>query len=219
MGIKDLAITSNKKIISNNKYLQSNITKLKTLQRRLSKKKLKSSNRSKARRRLARLHEKIANQRLDAAHQASAKLVYKSQDTSFVLEDLNIKGMLKNHKLAKAIADCGWGIFQSQLEYKSKWAGKNILKIDRFVPSSKTCSSCGAKKDQLSLSERIYHCEYCGISLDRDINAAINIKKFALANLGLDRPEDKPVDHALAGVVLDNLAIHGVKQEAPNIIA
>jgi len=218
-GIKELLITSNGATEKNNKYLSKSIKKIKKLQKQLAKKQAKSANRAKVRKKLARAYEKTANQRLDNAHQASAKLVYKSQDTSFAVEDLHIKGMMKNHKLAKAIGDCGWGIFLKTLEYKSSWSGKNVIKIDRWLPSSKTCSGCGNVKSELSLSERSYSCEKCGLEIDRDHNAAINIKNFALAKLGLGQPEDKLVDHALAGSVSDRLAIHGMKQEAPTRIA
>jgi putative transposase len=218
LGIKDFLITSHNTTEPNNKFLDNSLKRLKTLQRRLSKKQKGSANRAKARKILARLHEKVANQRTDAAHQASAELVYKSHDTSFAVEDLNIKGMMKNPKLAKSIADCGWSFFLNTLEYKSKWVGKNVIRIDRWKPSSKTCSGCGHKKDELSLSERSYKCEKCGLVIDRDYNAAINIKDFAIAELGLGKPEDKPVDHALTGVVSDDLVIRGMKQEAPTRI-
>lgn len=218
LGIKDLLITSNNNSEPNSKFLDQKLKRLKTLQRRLSKKKKGSANRAKARKLLARLHEKVANQRLDAVHKASSNLVYKSHDTSFAVEDLNIKGMMKNHKLSKRIGDCGWGIFLDTLKYKSKWVGKNVIQIDKWSPSSKTCSGCGHKKDELSLSERVYKCDECGLVIDRDHNAAINIKDFAIAELGLGKPEDKPVDHALTGVVSDDLVIRGLKQEAPTRI-
>jgi len=115
----------------NNKHASRSKDKLKRLQRQFSKKQKYSANRAKAKKALARLHEKVANQRFDAAHQASAKLVYKNHDTSFAIEDLNIKGMMKNNKLAAAIADCGWGIFLNALTYKSAWPGKNVIQIDR----------------------------------------------------------------------------------------
>lgn len=200
LGVKYLIIASNGDKYKNNKFSYKNTKRLKKLQRRLSKKQDKSSNRAKARVKLAKLHEKIAKQKLDEIHQASAKLVYKSQDTTFALEDLNISGMLKNHKLARAISDCSWNIFQRALEYKCKWAGENIIKIDRFSPSSKKCSKCGNIKDDLQLSMRVYDCVACDTSIDRYINAAINIRNFALAELGMDGPEVKSVDHALPGV-------------------
>ena len=100
--------------------------------------------------------------------------------------------MMKNHKLARSIGDCGWHSFIEMLKYKAKWSGKNVIMIDRWFPSSKSCSRCGSIKD-MSLSERVYNCEKCNLSLDRDINAAINIKKVALLQIGQGLPESKPV--------------------------
>ena len=180
LGIKSLLITSDNHCQQNNKYLDRNQSKLKKLQRRLAKKVEKSSNRAKARQRLACLHEKIANQRLDSIHKASANLVYKTHATSFAVEDLNVKGMMKNHKLARAISDCSWSKFLDLLEYKSKWSGKNVITINRWAASSKTCSRCKHKKEDLKLSDRIYVCNSCNLEIDRDLNAAINIKRFAL---------------------------------------
>jgi putative transposase len=190
------------------------LKRLKTLQRRLSKKKKGSANRAKSTKLLVRLHERVAKQRLNVVNKVSSILVYKSFDTSFAVEDLNIKGMMKDHKLSKRIDDCGWGIFLDTLKYKSKWVGKNVIQIDKWSPSSKTCSGCGHKKDELSLCERVYKCDECGLVIDRDHNAAINIKDFVQALLGLGKPKDKTKDHALTGVVSDDLVIRGLKQEA-----
>jgi putative transposase len=215
LGINAFLVTSDGQKKPAVKPLFPKLKRIKTLQRRLSKKVPKSRNRSKARKHLARLHEQVKNRRLEAAHQASAELVYKNHATSFALEDLNVKGMLKNHKLARAISDCGWSEFVRQLEYKSAWVGKNVLKIDRWAPSSKQCSRCRHQKDRLSLGERLYDCTACGLKLDRDWNAAINIKWFALSKIGLEWPEFKPVDHALTGAPqCGSLVIHGMKQEA-----
>jgi len=215
LGIKSLLITSHNEIFPNHQFLKNNLKKLKRQQRVFSRKNKGSNNQKKAKRRLSQLHEKIAHQRLDCIHQASAKLVFKNHATSFAIEDLNIKGMMKHPKLARSISDCGFGIFQSQLIYKSIWMGKNVIKINRWVPSSKRCSQCHHIKPELKLSERTYHCASCGLTLDRDLNAANNLKLFALEQLGLDRPKVKPVDHALTGVTKNNLVIHELKQEAP----
>ena len=214
LGVKELLTTNEGLQVQNYKYLQKGEKKLKKLQRRLSKKENKSANRGKARRLLAKAHERIANQRLNLLHQISSHLVYKNQATSIAIEDLHVKGMMKNHKLSKAIGDCSWGMLLRQLEYKTNWSGKNLIKIDRWFPSSKTCSNCGTVKDELSLSERVYCCATCSIKIDRDVNAAINIKNVALQQIGLECPESKLVDHALTGVGLSNLVIHGMKQEA-----
>jgi putative transposase len=98
-----------------------------------------------------------------------------------VVEDLNVKGMVRNHSLAKHIFDASWGEFTRQLEYKTKWYGSTLIKANRFYPSSKTCSRCGTVKAKLSLDERTYHCEACGLSIDRDLNAAINLARLGLA--------------------------------------
>ena len=124
----------------------------------------------------AKAQRKVANKRHDYLHKLTTKLV-KTYDV-IVLEDLKVKNMLKNHKLAKSISDVSWSEFVRQLEYKANWYGRKIIKIPTFYPSSKTCSSCGNIKETLTLSERIYHCECCGLEIDRDYNASIKyIKK------------------------------------------
>lgn len=214
LGIKELLTTNEGLQVQNYRYLHEGENKIKKLQRRLSKKIKKSANRVKAIRLLAKAHEKIVNQRFNLLHQISSHLVYKNHATSIAIEDLNVKGMMKNHKLSKAIGDCSWGMLLRQLEYKTNWSGKNLIKIDRWFPSSKTCSNCGNIKDELSLSERVYCCDTCSIEIDRDVNAAINIKNVALQQIGLEWPESKLVDHALTGISLSSLVIHGMKQEA-----
>lgn len=127
-----------------------------------------------------KLHEKVANQRRDFLHKESFKLV--SENQTIAIEDLNVKGMLKNHCLAKSISDVGWSMFTTMLEYKCEWYGVNLLKIGRFEPSSKTCSNCGTLNKELTLKDRDWTCKGCGTHHDRDINAAVNIKNFALRN-------------------------------------
>jgi putative transposase len=217
VGVKELVITSAGQVFSNNKYLDKVAKKIKRLQRRLSKAEKKSKNRQKIRRKLAKQHEKVNNQRKDTLHKVTKELVFNNHATSFAVENLNVKGMMKNHKLSKAIGDCSFGTLLSFLEYKCNWAGKNLIKIDRWYPSSKTCSNCGNVKENLSLSERVYCCSKCNIKIDRDHNAAINIKKFAFRQIGKGQPDYKPVDHALAGVESFDLAIHEKKQEAATI--
>ena len=143
--------------------------------------KKRSSNYKKQCVKVAKLHAKVANQRYDFIQQYPASLVRENQATSFALEDLHLKGMLKNRKLARAIADSSWGTFIRVLLYKSKWKGKNVLPIGRFVASSKTCHACGYKKEKLPLSIRQWHCD-CGLLHDRDINAAKVIQKQAIAD-------------------------------------
>ena len=181
LGIKTFLVTSDGKEYDNPKLLRKAQSKLKYVQRKYSKNKGK-----RIRLRLAKAHEKVANQRKDFLHKASSEIV-KNHD-SIAIENLNVKGMMSNHKLAGAIADVSWSEFVRQLEYKADWHGKNILQIGRFEPSSKTCSSCGGANKELTLKDREWTCK-CGMLLNRDVNAAINIKNFALRNYlsGTDR--------------------------------
>jgi len=224
LGINAFLVTSDGLKKEGPKFLRKGLKQLRKLQRRLSKKQLKSHNRAKAKRKLARCHEKIKNQRLSFSHQISSELVFKNHATSFAIEDLNIKGMLKNRKLSKAVSDCGWSEFVRQLRYKSAWMGKNVLKIGRWDPSSKRCSGCGLNKETLSLSERVYQCVHCGLSIDRDLNAAINIKQFALAQNRDGIAQIQACGSCNGGDVSEEALLslkisshHGMKQEAPLI--
>lgn len=181
LGLKHLIITSDGIKIDNPKYLRNSIERLKVLQRRLRNKKKGSNNKKKAFRRIALLHEKIANQRKDFLHKLSSQLV-NNHDT-LCMEDLNVEGMVKNHKLALSISDSGWGEFVRQCKYKAEWSGKNVLQIPTFEPSTKVCSDCGQRNDDLTLADREWTC-LCGITHDRDINAAINIKNYCIRNSG-----------------------------------
>ena len=175
LGIKTFLVTSDGEYFDNPKFLRNSISKLKYVQRKFSKKKGKRT-----KNKLAKLHEKVANQRKDFLHKTSSELI-KNHD-SIAIEDLNIKGMLSNHKLALAISDCGWGMFVDMLEYKAEWYGKNILKIGRFEPSSKLHANCGYINKDLKLSDREWVCPKCFEVVSRDVNASINIKNFALKN-------------------------------------
>jgi len=179
LGIKDFATLSSGVRIENPKYLKVSENRLKVLQRRLSKKQKGSKNRIKARLKVAKCHNKIRNQRINFLHNLTTKLVRDNQTNTYAIENLNIKGMMKNHCLAKAISDVSWGEFVRQMDYKCKWSGKNLLKIGRFEPSSKMCS-CGEINHKLTLADREWTCLKCGTTHDRDILAANNIKKFAL---------------------------------------
>ena len=178
VGIKDFATMSNGTKVDNPKFLKSSLQRVKVLQRRVSRKKKGSNNRNKARQKVALQHEKITNQRKDFLHKVSSKIV--SENQAIAIETLNMAGMMKNHCLAQAIGDVSWSEFFRQLNYKCEWYGKTLLRIGRFEPSSKICNVCGSINRDLKLSDREWTCAGCGSHHDRDVNASINIKKFAL---------------------------------------
>ena len=208
LGIKDFAITSEGEVFENPKYLRKSQSKLKYVQRKYSKYKGKRT-----KKKLAKLHENVVNKRKDFLHKASTKLIRENQ--TICLETLSVKNMVKNHNLAQAISDASWSTFVSMLEYKAEWYGKNILRIGQFAPSSKTCSNCGNINKDLKLSDREWVCPKCFEVVSRDVNAAINIKSFALKNIlsGTDRknqdelltlvkvltPEAQPIGSAVGG--------------------
>jgi putative transposase len=174
-GIKDLAILSDGKTYENIKVLKSKLKKLKYQQRQLSKKQKGSNSRQKQKIKLSLVHEKITNIRKDYLHKISTEIV-KNHDIISV-EDLSVKNMMKNHKLAQSLSDVSLGMFYTMLEYKSKWNDKSFVKIDRFFPSSKTCSNCGWIYQDLNLSIREWTCSSCNEHHDRDLNASKNILK------------------------------------------
>ena len=176
LGIKDFAITSEGEVFENPKYLRKAQSKLKYAQRKYSKHKGKRT-----KKKLAKLHEKVVNKRKDFLHKVSTQLIRENQ--TICLETLAVKNMVKNHNLAQSISDVSWSTFVSMLGYKADWYGKNILRIGQFAPSSKTCSNCGNINKELQLKDREWTCSNCSTVLDRDVNAAINIKSFALKNI------------------------------------
>lgn len=180
LGIKMFAVLSDGTEIQNHKYLKCSIKKVKRLQRSLSKKAKGSKNRERARLKLARAHERVSNQRNDFLHKVTHDLV--SQYDTICLEDLNVKGMVKNHHLAQSISDVSWSMFNTLLEYKAQEQGVNILRIGRFEPSSKSCP-CGYINKGLTLAMREWTCPECGATHDRDLLAANNIKRFAFRNI------------------------------------
>ena len=181
VGLKDLFVTSDGFKSGNPRHTAKYAAKLAKYQRRLAKKKLGSKNRLKAKVKVARVHAKITDCRLDNLHQLSRKLINENQ--VICVENLAVKNLIKNPTLAKHIADASWGEFTRQLEYKSAWAGRTYVEIDRFFPSSKRCACCGFVKDSLLLDVREWECTECGAAHDRDVNAAVNILAAGLAVL------------------------------------
>ena len=173
LGIKDLVITSNGEVFPNKRFLKRKLKTLKYIQRQHSKKKKGSSTRERWRKRLAIQYEKVTNQRLDYLHQITSQLINENQ--VICIENLNVKGMVKNHKLAQAISDVAWGTLVRLLKYKCQWNSRELIVIDRFYPSSKTCSSCSHLMAEMPLNVREWTCPSCGTVHDRDINAAKNI--------------------------------------------
>jgi putative transposase len=177
LGIKSLAVLSDGTVFENPKALRSNLKKLKRLSQALSRKRKGSANRRKARAKLVRLHYRIGCIRKDALHKATTFLA--RNFTRIGIEDLMIRGMVKNRKLSRAISDVGMHEFRRQLEYKAALNGSQVVVADRWFPSSKTCSECGCIKPHLELSERNWQCQDCGVEHDRDHNAAKNLKMLA----------------------------------------
>lgn len=173
LGIKDFIVDSNRNRYENKHFYKNQEKKLKKLQRQLSKKQKGSNNRNKLKIKLAKVHEKISNQRNTYLHQITSKLVNENQ--IICIEDLNVKGMMSNHKLVKSIQELSLYEFRRQLEYKCRWYGRQLIIIDRFYPSSKTCHNCGYIYKDLKLSEREWICPHCGKEIDRDYNASLNI--------------------------------------------
>jgi len=181
VGIKEFATLSDETVINNPKITNKYKDKLTKEQRSLSKKKKGGKNNFKQRLKVRKVHNKIRDSRMDFLHKTSSSIA-KNYD-GIVVEDLNVVGMLKNHCLAKAISDVSWFEFNRQLKYKCLWGFKHYIKIDRFFPSSKTCSRCGCIQD-MPLSKRTFNCPDCGLKMDRDLNSSINIKEQGINTLG-----------------------------------
>jgi putative transposase len=177
LGITHLATLSDGTVIPNPRHLKRRLKKLKRLHRMVSRRKKGGTNRKKAVRKLAKLHRQIKQQRCNTLHQVTTRLA--RTKSVLVIEDLHVSGTLKNHHLAQAIGDVGFYEFKRQLLYKASWYGARVLLADRWEPSSKRCSSCGWLDADLTLADRIFHCQQCGLVLDRDLNAAINLVQLA----------------------------------------
>lgn len=184
LGINKLAVLSNGTIFENPKSLNKGLKRLKHAQKSLSKKVKGSNNRKKAIKNVAKQHFKISNIRKDSIHKMTTSIT-KNKVSKVVIEDLSVSNMVKNHKLAKSISDCGFYEIRRQLEYKLKLVGTELVIADRFFPSSKICSRCGHKKDELSLSDRVYVCENCGLVIDRDYNSSLNLRNYTASSAGI----------------------------------
>lgn len=200
IGVKNLIATSDGEFFKNQKYLARKERKIKRLHRFADRKEKDSTNRKKAIKLLAKQYYKISCARKDSIHKMT-DLITKNYEF-ICMESLNTKGMVRNHNLSKSILDASFGEIARQLEYKTKWRGGTLVKADRFFPSSKMCSNCGHIKDDLKLSHRIYCCDNCGFVIDRDLNAAINLKN-TVSSTGINACGDGKVAGDLSPVVVD----------------
>jgi putative transposase len=208
VGLTHFAITSNGSKYDNPRHFAKHQRNLKRKQQKLSRKKKGSNSRQKARRLVAKIHSKIARCREDFLHKLSRKIVNENQ--VIAVENLNVKGMVRNHNLAKAISDCGWGMFCTMLKYKAENEGKTYIEVDRWFPSSKTCNVCLNQVGSLPLDVRNWTCEYCQTTHDRDINAATNIRNEALRILALGTS-----DTAYRGDVRPKVGRKSVLRQSP----
>lgn len=197
LGVSSLATLSDGRVIPNPRALGAKLVHLKRLQRRLARAEKGSNRRKRLKARIATLHYRIACVRQDTLHKLTTELARAYGAVG--IEDLNVSGMLKNRSLARVISDCGFAEFRRQLEYKCQWYGSRLVVHDRFFPSTKTCSACGQVKEEMSLADRTYHCDGCGLILDRDLNAARNLRPGVPRPLDVDgkalalgQPEVKP---------------------------
>lgn len=194
VGLKDLFVTDTGCKTGNPRHTANYAKRLALQQRRLSRKKKGAKNRAKARLKVARLHAKIADCRMDNLHKLSRKLI--NENHVVCVESLKVKNMIRNAKLSKAIADAGWSEFTRQLQYKGEWAGRSVVAIDQYFPSSKRCSCCGFTMKNRSLDVRKWTCSECGVGHDSDINAARNINAAGLAVLAHGEPVNPESQYA-----------------------
>jgi putative transposase len=186
LGLKYFAVLSDGTEIGNERHLKKNLRKLKNLQRKNSKKKNGSKRKERSAKKIALLHDRVAHQRADFLHKLSDEIT--NRFDTICMEDLQVKNMVKNKKLSRAISDAGWGMFRRMIEYKCESKGKTLLIADKFFASSKTCSNCGAKNEFLTLADREWTCATCRTLHDRDKNAAVMIKQESLRIWGLEQP-------------------------------
>jgi putative transposase len=213
LGIKTLLTFSDGTTIDNPKWIRTNEKQLKKLQKQLSKKVKGSNNRNKVRLKLAKLHENIKNKKQDFLHNITTKIINENQVV--IIEDLNISGMLKNHKLAKSIQELSLYELRRQLEYKSNWYGRELVFVNRFYPSSKTCCECGWKNNDLTLGDREFICEDCGNVIDRDLNASINIKNEGIRILNEKIRQRLPESSDENQITLEDNPTMDDKDESP----
>lgn len=180
LGVKTLAVLSEGTRYPNPRHLERSLGALRKLQRRLSRQKKGSNRRARTKARLARAHARVADQRNDAIHKMTAEVVKTKRPQAVVIEDLNVQGMVKNRHLARAVSGAAFGEVRRQLTYKAERSGVRLIVADRWFPSSKTCSACGAVRDTLGLGERVFRCPACGFIEDRDLNAAQNLRAWGL---------------------------------------
>jgi putative transposase len=215
LGLQSAAVIhdgTETRVVEPQQALRRRLRKLRRLNRQLARKQKGSANRAKAKLELARLHYKISCQRQDHLHQLSSSLA--KTKSVIVLEDLHVRGMQRNRHLALSVSDAGMGELRRQLAYKSEWYGSRLVIADRFFPSSKLCSGCGTIRDTLTLGERVYSCDACGLSLDRDENAAINLRRLALAQLPEGLGEVTPVERKALTVAPASVKPASMNQEA-----
>ena len=193
-GLKTFAVCSNGEEFATPHFQRQQKRKLKLLSRQLSRKEKGSRAFNRTKLRIARVHSKIARQRLDYQHKITHRLTHENQVGTICVEDLNVRGMVRNKHLAYDISDAAIGEFYRQLKYKCEWYGVNYIEVGRFEPTSKTCSVCGWKYKELKLHQRSWVCPECGARHDRDINASVNIREFGLKALRMERAEVKPVE-------------------------
>lgn len=177
LGLNSFLTDSNGNKVENPKFLEKSEERYKKLQRKYSKSKKNGKNREKLRIRIAKIHNRVTNQKDHFCHQISNKLIFENQGIN--IENLKVSNMIRNGKRSKSISEVSWSKFINILGYKCNWYGRKLTKVDTFYPSSKLCSKCGNKKEKLELSERIYKCENCGLEIDRDLNAAINLANYS----------------------------------------